>query len=389
MIQQYLSIKERYPDAILFYRMGDFYEMFFEDAETASRALEITLTSRNKKDESPVPMCGVPHKAAKGYIARLIEQGFKVAICDQVEDPSTAQGLVKREVVRVVTPGMILDGEMLDARQNNFLLAHARDADTVGLAYLDISTATFRLCQTDDPSLVMDEILRVSPREILLAESERGGIWHRRIAEGLGERSLTFLADSVFDTGAGRRRLLEQFHTLSLEGFGCENLPNGISAAGALLFYVRETQKQAVAHVSAVETYHLDHFLVVDDQSCRNLELLQNLRSASRKGTLIGVLDRTVTAMGGRLLARWMRYPLLDPQAIDFRLDAVEEAKRNIAGIRLVREALKGVYDLERLGSKISMGQGNARDLLALRRSLVRVPEKMTDSLRSLATSSQ
>ena len=375
MIQQYLSIKERYPDAILFYRMGDFYEMFFEDAETASRVLEITLTSRNKKDESPVPMCGVPHKAAQGYIARLIEKGFKVAVCDQVEDPSTAQGLVRREVVRVVTPGMVLDGEMLDARQNNYLLAYARNEDTVGLAYLDISTGTFRLCQTENPSLVMDEILRVSPREILMAESERGGPRHTGINDAMAERSLTFLDDSVFEPGEGKRRLLAQFHTLSLEGFGCAHLQQGISAAGALLFYVGETQKQAVAHVTGMETYYLDQFLVVDDQSCRNLELLRNLRSAGRRGTLIAVLDRTITAMGGRLLARWLRYPLLDIEGIDLRLDAVAEAKSDIAAIRRVREALKGVYDLERLGSKISMGQGNARDLLALRRSLLNVPE--------------
>ncbi|MBW2602922.1 MAG: DNA mismatch repair protein MutS [Deltaproteobacteria bacterium] len=375
MIKQYLSIKEKYADTILFYRMGDFYEMFFEDAEVASKALEITLTSRNKKDEFPIPMCGVPHKAARGYIARLIDQGYKVAICDQVEDPALAKGLVKREVVRVITPGMIIDNELLDEKSDNYILSLARNDDTVGLSYLDISTGVFRVAESRDMNSMVDEALRISPSEVLLPESSQSDRFFSPILNAMADRSITFISDTAFKFARGRERLVDQFKTLSLEGFGCEHLKAGVRAAGALVFYIRETQKQKIEHLSGIESYSLSNYLIVDDISFRNLEINKNILTGSRQGTLLGILDRTVTAIGGRLLKRWIRYPLMDVPEIEARQHAVEEAKARVPIRRNIREKLKSVYDLERLGSKIAMGQSNARDLVALKHSLNSLPD--------------
>jgi len=374
MMKQYLSIKEKYSDAILFYRMGDFYEMFFEDAELASRLLEITLTSRNKKDEFPIPMCGVPYKSAQNYLARLIDQGYKVAICDQIEDPSQAKGLVKRDVVRVVTPGMIVDNELLDERADNYVLAVACNTHAAGLSYLDISTGNFRVTESENMHAVIDEVLRISPREVLLPESSRNDSILLPVIKAVPEKSITFLEDRAFEYSRARERLIDQFKTLSLEGFGCEHLNTGVRAAGALLFYVRETQRQKVEHFTNITTYSLSHYLLVDELSCRNLELVKNIRTGSGQGTLLGIMDRTITAMGGRQMKRWIRYPLLDLLEIQSRQDAIEEAKENIQVRKNVRERLKSVYDLERLGSKIAMRQSNARDLVALKRSINSLP---------------
>ncbi len=375
MIKQYLSIKDKYSDAILFYRMGDFYEMFFKDAEVASRILEITLTSRNKKDESPVPMCGVPFRAAQSYIFRLIENGFKVAICDQMEDPSLAKGLVKRDVVRVITPGMIVDNELLDEKSNNYLLSLSRKNDIAGLSCLDISTGTFRVSESTDLRSIVDEIHRVSPSEVLLPESSKNDPFFAQIINAISGKSKTFLDDEVFRYNRGRERLVDLFKTLSLEGFGCEDLKAGIGAAGAIIYYVQETQKQQIEHVTKIETYSLANFLLIDDVSYRNLELIKNIQTGGKEGTLLEIIDRTVTCMGGRLLKTWVRYPLLDMEQIRSRYDAVEEAKDNTQIRKSIRESLKSVYDLERLGSKITMGYSNARDLVALKRSLNSLPE--------------
>lgn len=375
MIQQYLSAKEKHPDAILFFRMGDFFEMFFEDAEVASKILEITLTSRNKKDKKAIPMCGVPVRAVQGYIARLIEHGFKVAICDQVEDPAVSKGLVKRDVVRVITPGMIVENELLDEKSNNYLLAMICRDQTFGVSFLDLSTGTFRVTESDDLNAVLDETLRISPSEVIFPESFQSHRAFSAFMTSFSKKSLTFLNDSAFDYSRGYERLLEQFNTHSLEGFGCENMKTGIRAAGAVVFYVRETQKQKIEHVNKIGTYELSNYLMVDDTSCRNLELIGNIRSGSRKGTLIDIIDRTVTAMGGRLLKRWVRYPLLDAATIQSRLDGVQEVKNNARARRDIRELLKNVYDLERLSSKITMGHANARDLTALKHSLASLPQ--------------
>jgi DNA mismatch repair protein MutS len=375
MLQQYLSIKEQYQDAILFYRMGDFYEMFFEDAQTASKVLEITLTSRNKNEPTPVPMCGVPYRAVQSYMARLLENGFKVAICDQVEDPAQAKGLVKREVVRVVTPGMIIENELLEAKSNNYLFALTVHAETIGLSYLDISTGTFRVAETINESKVMEEIQRILPREILLPADLKDLSLMNRIEDSAVSQAVNWLANGAFDIQQGRQRLITQFQTLSLEGFGCHHMQSGLGAAGALLHYVKETQKQAVSHLHGIESYSLEDHLIVDFLSRQNLELEKSIRNGSRHGTLISVLDKTVTAMGGRRLKQWLRYPLRSVTQIGQRLDAVEEALAQAENRRQIVASLSGVYDLERLNSKIAMGHANARDLSALKRSLLALPD--------------
>jgi DNA mismatch repair protein MutS len=374
MLKQYLSIKEQYPDAILFYRMGDFYEMFFEDAQVASPLLEIALTSRNKNDESPVPMCGFPHRAARSYIAKLIRHGYKVAVCDQVEDPAKAKGLVKRDVVRVITPGMIVENELLDERANNFVLAVDYKNDTFGIAYLDISTGTFRVAESMDTAAVVEEIRRVAPSEVLLGESSKNDAIFSNITRVLSEVAISYLENKVFEYQRGYERLTGQFKTVTLEGFGCENMKAAVCAAAAVVYYVRETQKQGIEHLTRIETYWLDNYLMVDDLSRQNLELFKNIRTGTRKATLLSVIDRTATAMGARLLANWLRYPLVDIDAIRLRHDAVQEVKENIHLRRSIREKLKSVYDIERIGSKIVMGQANARDLTALKRSLELLP---------------
>ncbi len=374
MIKQYLAIKDRYPDAILFYRMGDFYEMFFEDAQVASKVLEITLTSRNKKAPSPVPMCGVPYKAATGYIARLIENGYKVAVCDQIEDAALAEGLVKRDVVRVITPGTLIEDELLDEKSNNFILTITRNHKTTGLAFLDISTGTFQITESDDFEAIMDETLRISPSELLLPESFKNHKESAALIKMMAEKSISFFADRIFDATRGRERLIEQFQTISLEGFGCEKLSAGLGAAGALLYYVKETQKQKITHLNGIRNYTLDSYLWVDDLSCRNLELIKNARTDRKKGTLLGTLDNTVTAMGARRLKQWLRYPLTEPDQIEMRFEAVKEAKDRMSSRRELRLLLKDIYDLERLNSKICMGHANARDLISLKTSLNALP---------------
>jgi DNA mismatch repair protein MutS len=376
MIQQYLSIKEKYKDAILFYRMGDFYEMFFEDAEVASKALEITLTSRNKNDAVPVPMCGVPYRAAQAYIARLIEEGHKVAICDQVEDPAMAKGLVRREVTRVVTPGMIIDNELLDAKSNNYLLALTMYDGTMGIACLDISTATFRIAETTDNTKAIEEVQRIDPSEVLLPATMKDLSSIRRLQRwmGAGANAVNWLSEGRFNPGRGRLQLIDQMGTRSLEGFGCQDMKAGLGAAGALLGYVQETQKQSVSHIRKIAAYSLEEHLVVDAVSRQNLELEKNIRSGTRRGTLISILDKTVTAMGGRRLKRWLRYPLRSAKRIGQRLDAVEEMLTESEARNEILNHLKSVYDLERLNSKIALGHANARDLKALQRSLESLP---------------
>jgi DNA mismatch repair protein MutS len=353
MIQQYLSIKEKYPDEILFYRMGDFYEMFFEDAEIASRILEITLTSRNKNDQSPVPMCGVPFRAAKNYIARLIAKGYKVAICDQLETFSLQnKGLVERGVVRVVTPGMIIEDDLLEGKTNNFILAAAGNENSMGISYMDISTATFRVTESQDLNALAAEIQRLSPSEMLLPASHTEKSFFRPLANAVPEKTITPLADTFFNSSHGRKRLLRQFKTLSLKGFGCEDLKAGIGAAGVLLHYVQETQKQPTSHLTRIETYSLDNYLLMDDLSCRNLELIDNLHTRTKQGTLLSVIDRTVTAMGGRLLKSWIRYPLRNSFQIEARLDAVAEAHADIRKAVAIREQLNRCMILNGLAAK-------------------------------------
>jgi DNA mismatch repair protein MutS len=375
MMKQYLGIKEKYTDALLFYRMGDFYEMFNDDAVEAARLLEITLTSRDKKSENPTPMCGVPVKAAEGYIAKLIGNGRKVAVCEQVENAQDAKGLVRREVVRVVTPGMVLDGTLLDEKSNNFILSIAVNGKNSGIAYLDISTGTFKVVESPNNPDIIKESIKVGPSELICPENLKNNDDFSELFTALQHRSVTFLDDASFDYKKCRENLVDHFQTRSLEGFGCDHLNAGIKAAGALLTYVRETQFGRVDHLDSLENYTLGEHLVLDDLSCRNLELTANIRNGSKEGTLLSVIDKTITSMGGRLLKEWLRYPLMDIARINERFDAVSEAREKLSTRDSLRRLLKNVYDLERLASKISMGQANARDLVAVKISLLRLPE--------------
>lgn len=374
MMAQYLSIKEQYPDALLFYRMGDFYEMFHDDAKTASRVLEIALTARNKNDPEPIPMCGVPVKAVDVYIAKLIQNDLKVAICEQVEDAALAKGLVKREVVRIITPGMIVDEHLLDEKSNNFIAALSFHKDIWGLASLDLSTATFKTTESRSLDAIRDEIARIRPSEILIPEGS-GQEWETTcLAPAFHSTTVTETDDRNFLAGNGRQSLLTQFRTRSLEGFGIKRAGAGVGAAGALLEYVKDTQKQDITHIRGIQRYALDRNLLIDDTTFRNLELTENLRDGRRKGSLLDVMDHTVTAMGGRMLRQWLSYPLLDREAILARHDAVEEALQNGMLRREIREILKQVYDLERIATKVAMGHCHARDLLSLRTSLFALP---------------
>ncbi len=384
MMEQFLSIKERYSDSILFYRMGDFYEMFLDDAVKAAAILEITLTSRNKTQDNPIPMCGVPYKAADTYIAKLIENGCKVAVCEQVEDPGSAKGLVKREVVRVITPGMILNEELLDKGSNNFLAAICVSQGFAGLSYLDISTGMFRTTEAPAkngkiPPALIDEALRIDAKELLLPASFDKDPFYSHVKRPFAAIQISYLDGDDFKLASAKKRLTEKFRTRSLQGFGCEDLTAGTAAAGAILAYVQETQLQDTDHILTLENYELNSYLLIDDRSCRNLELLKNIQNGDKKGSLISVLDKTITAMGGRLLKNWIRYPLIHIDGIEQRLDAVAEAKENPGLRQSLRTHLKEVYDLERLGSKISMGHGNARDLTALKTSLYKLPQLFND----------
>ncbi len=293
----------------------------------------------------------------------------------QIEDPAQAKGLVKRDVVRVITPGMIIEDELLDERANNYVLAVKSKDGAIGIAFLDISTGTFRVAESRDPQAIVEEIRRISPREILLAESSKNDPELLPIREVFSEISISYLSDRAFEFKRSYERLTDQFKTVSLEGFGCENWQAGICTAGAVIYYVRETQKQKLEHLTHIETHRLDTYLMVDELSWQNLELSRNIRSGSRRGTLMGVIDHTGTAMGARLLAQWMRYPLIDPTEIGLRHDAVGESTASIHIRRSIRGLLKSIHDIERIGNKIVMGHANARDLVALKRSLQMLPE--------------
>ena len=376
MMRQYLEIKSRYPDAILFFRLGDFYEMFMDDAVIAAKVLDITLTSRNKGSDDEIPLCGVPHHSCQPYVSKLVEQGHKVAICEQVEDPKQVKGIVKREVVRVVTPGLVTDLENLQPNENNYLMALApSDQETCGVALVDITTGEFRVTETGSSEGVRAEISSAQPREILIPDSPAGENLAAELGFSLDGRSLNRLPEFVWEQDRASGELTTFFKVANLEAFGCSRLPAAIAAAGAALHYLRETQMGAVAHIRALSTYSSQEHLVLDEATRRNLELNANLQDGKRKGSLLGVLDRTVTAMGARLLRRWLNYPLIEVPAIVARHAAVEELHDESLLRADMRTALDGVYDLERLITRAIMGTANARDLVALRLSLQRLPQ--------------
>jgi DNA mismatch repair protein MutS len=394
MMKQYQRIKAEYPDTLLFFRMGDFYEMFLDDAKIASKALQITLTARHStKNGLDVPLCGVPYHAVDGYLAKLIKQGFRVAICEQVEDPKTANGLVKREVVRVVTPGTVLDATLLEAKENNFIAAIYASADSrpkpselaqaVGLAILDVSTGEFHLGEfsgTDCYQKLRDELQRFEPKEILVPEGHEQSASHqeRQLIEVYQATCVTDYPERAFRYAAANRVLLDHYKVHSLAGFGCQHLTHGVSAAGALLQYIQETQKVPLAHIRKLSVLRQDQFMVIDSATQRNLELYRTITDHARKGSLLGILDQTVTSMGGRMLQKWMRYPLIEVAAINERLDAVAELKNDVILRGDLREQLEGIQDLERLITRLTLSAANARDLVGLKLSVLRIPNLRT-----------
>ncbi|AEG14913.1 DNA mismatch repair protein mutS [Desulfofundulus kuznetsovii DSM 6115] len=372
MLKQYLQIKQNYQDAILFFRLGDFYEMFFDDALVASRELEITLTGRDAGAAGRVPMCGVPYHAADTYIARLIERGYKVAICDQVEDPADARGIVRREVTRVVTPGTIM--ECLEERKHNFLAAVVEKGNAYGLAVVDVTTGLFMVTQIDGRDALLDELIRLEPAEVLLPDiplyRELAGAVKSRLPKAV----ISFWSPAAFERGEAVRSLQEQLGT-GWTRSGLSGLPLAILCAGGMLNYLKATQKRELGQINRVEIYSGGQYMHLDGVTRRNLELTSSLRDGSRWGTLLWVLDHTVTAMGGRLLKSWLERPLLDVQAIRARQDAVEELVNDSLARQELQHLLKTIYDLERLSSRVVYGTAGPRDLLALKNSLAVLPK--------------
>jgi DNA mismatch repair protein MutS len=373
MLKQFVGIKELYPDSIIFFRAGDFYEMFFEDAEKASRILGITLTSRGSYDGKKVPMCGVPHHSSRSYIAKLIENGRKVAICEQVEEPGQGKGIVKREVVRVVTPGSIID-EIGEERNDNLYMAAISGGNGLyGLAHVDLSTGEFRVTEVDEWRELIDELGRIDPAELLLSEGDN--LSHHR--EFLRYRIEVLRGDAYIKDRA-EHLLKEQLGMNSLKIFGCDGLKEGVYAAGALVHYLKETQKINPGHIKEIVPYRLGDYMFLDESTVRNLELYETMKRRSIRGSLFQVIDRTVTPMGSRLLKRWTGYPLIDLYKIRRRLAAVANLRDNRVCREDIRELLNGIYDLERLNGRVSLGRANARDLIALKLSILRLPAVKT-----------
>ncbi|MDY6973386.1 MAG: DNA mismatch repair protein MutS, partial [Thermodesulfobacteriota bacterium] len=381
MLRQYMGIKGEYPGAILFFRMGDFYEMFFDDARTASRALGITLTSRGTYMGEKVPMCGIPYHASKSYIARLVQDGWKVAICEQIEDPQPNKGIVKREVVRVVTPGSIVDEGDLDDKSNLYMAAisegpvegsfkNKTDVDvTYGLAYVDLSTGEFRVTEVSSYNELFDELWRIDPAELLIPEN---GCFSER--KELSRYRLETICKDYFDPQRAENVLKEQLAVRSLAGFGCSDMPQGVNAAGALVRHLQDTQKGTPDHIREIKSYRTGDFMFLDESTCSHLELLKTMRRQSVKGSLFDILDRTMTSMGSRLLKKWISYPLVSLDKIRGRLAAVACLKENPILREKIRAELKEIYDLERLNGRLALARANARDLLALKSSIQRLP---------------
>ncbi len=374
MMQEYRQKKDEYKDCILMYRVGDFFEMFFEDAVTVSKALELTLTGKECGLPERAPMCGVPYHAVDTYIGRLIRQGFKVAVCDQVEDPKFAKGLVRREVTRVVTPGTNLDPSAMEEGKNNFLTAIVCTDDRFGIASCDVSTGEFLLTETDRLKKLTDEILRLSPSEIIMSEAVRiSGLDIDDLTGRLGIMVET-LDDRYFSDSAAEQTLSDHFHVLTMEGLGIDTFPTGICAAGGLLTYLFETQKTDLSHITHITPYRSESYMVLGSSTIRNLELTETLREKEKRGSLLWVLDRTRTAMGARMLRSWIEQPLIEKAPIDERLDAVAALMNNEISHEELREYLGPVYDLERLAARVSYGTANPRDLIALRTSFSMLP---------------
>lgn len=371
MMQQYMDTKEQYKDCLLFYRLGDFYEMFFEDAEIASRELEITLTGRDCGFEERAPMCGVPWHSVHNYIAKLIHKGYKVAICEQMEDPALAKGIVKREVTRIITPGTVTDPSMLEEKKNNFLMAVYCLQNYFGIAVVDITTGEFYATQIsfgNTTKKLMDEIYRYQPSEILVNKQFHSILSTQEFREKTGIY-ISVLEDEVYDRSSSIKNIEQIADSNPLQ-----QQELAVCASGALLHYLKTTQKVDLNHIHSITPYQLESYMMIDSSSRRNLELTETLRDRKKRGTLLWVLDKTMTAMGGRKLRKWLEQPLLEIDEINRRLESVSELKEKFMIRNELMEILKRVYDMERLASKLVVGNVNARDLLSLKASMGQLP---------------
>jgi DNA mismatch repair protein MutS len=384
LMRQYSAIKERHPNALLFFRLGDFYELFFEDAIVAAKELQITLTSRNKEKGQAIPMCGVPYHAAEGYIAKLIRKGFRVAVCDQIEDPRFAKKLVKREVTRVVTPGTAVDAQLLEPRENNYLAAAVERDGSMGLAFADLSTGDFRATEflgSEARARFQEELERMRPRELLLPCTARPEVYSwtpsfeiSNLKSAISGVTETRLDDWVFNEEYGERQLRDHLRVATLAGYGLEHHPLAVAAAGAILHYVRETQRGSLPQFDGIRFYEQQDSLVLDPTTLRNLELLEPAFGGPRDSTLLATLDQCVTSLGARLLKSWLLRPSIDRSEIEARWEAVRELAQNTIAREELRRVLGNILDLERLLSKVRLETANARDLLALKQSLRHLP---------------
>lgn len=374
MMEQYVATKEKYKDCILFYRLGDFYEMFFDDAILASKELEITLTGKDCGMEERAPMCGIPFHAADTYINQLVKKGYKVAIGEQVEDPKLAKGLVKREVIRIVTPGTNLSSESLEESKNNYLMCISYVGKNYGISVTDLSTGVFKTCQIQQAEKVVDEINKFQPSEVLY----QAGIEQVEEIHAVCERlqvSHTEAPDYYFNLETDEETLKRQFHINSIEGLGLKDSPACVASCGALMQYLHETQMSSLSHINHIETYSVDSFMILDSATRRNLELTETLRDKQKRGSLLWVLDKTKTAMGARKLREFVEQPLLYKDAIEKRLDAIEAINKELIVREELREYLNTIYDLERLLTRIALKTANPRDLLAFKTSIQYLPD--------------
>lgn len=374
MMEQYVATKEKYKDCILFYRLGDFYEMFFDDAILASKELEITLTGKDCGMEERAPMCGIPFHAADTYINQLVKKGYKVAIGEQVEDPKLAKGLVKREVIRIVTPGTNLSSESLEESKNNYLMCISYVGKNYGISVTDLSTGVFKTCQIQQAEKVVDEINKFQPSEVLY----QAGVEQVEEIHAVCERlqvSHTEAPDYYFNLETDEETLKRQFHINSIEGLGLKDSPACVASCGALMQYLHETQMSSLSHINHIETYSVDSFMILDSTTRRNLELTETLRDKQKRGSLLWVLDKTKTAMGARKLREFVEQPLLYKDAIEKRLDAIEAINKELIVREELREYLNTIYDLERLLTRIALKTANPRDLLAFKTSIQYLPD--------------
>jgi DNA mismatch repair protein MutS len=371
MLNQYLRIKKAYPDVILFFRLGDFYEMFFEDAKIASSVLHITLTSREAGRGRRIPMCGIPHHAAENYIARLLKEGYKVAICEQVEDPKLAKGVVKREVIRVITPGTLV-GESIIQDNNNYILSLNEERGRFGISFCDISTGEFKTTELENQEEFLSEISRINPAEVLIPEGRND------LGKLLDIKTVTEYPDFYFIPESARDVLLSHFKVKTLAGFELDGRDLALSASGALLKYLEETQKRALTHIRKIEFYCVEKYMLLDSFTQRNLELVRSLEWERKEDSLLSVLDKTLTPMGKRLLQKWLLQPLLDIEEIKDRQDGVEFFYQDRFLRERAREILKGFQDLERIASKIGLDMANPRDVVNLRATLDKIERLKT-----------